>query len=134
MPNEMDLIVSLLRTLTKEVESLSPDDRNAVSEGKATIRIIVEPTLTRERQSVPPPADYSDLIRRLEGCSSREAVEELLQNEKLTKANLLSLTRQLKLPYQKEDKLSRLRERIAESTVGFRLRSQAIQGKPQIDS
>ena len=70
--------------------------------------------------------DLKDTEEQLVKIDSREQAEELLKNFK--KADLQRIAKDLDIPIQKNEDISRLREKIIESTVGFKLRSQAIQG------
>jgi len=69
--------------------------------------------------------DLKDTEEQLVKIDSRDQAEELLKNFK--KADLQRIAKDLDIPIQKNEDISRLREKIIESTVGFKLRSQAIQ-------
>ena len=130
MDDQITFAASLLRQVAKAVESLTEDEKSVLASGEATLRLSVE-TKTRPRRVQPSigEIDTSALHERLASCESREEAERIIKEMSLTKASLQQITKAFELPNQKDDTTSKLIERIVESTVGFRLRSQAIQGK-----
>jgi hypothetical protein len=72
---------------------------------------------------------YSTDLRHIEDklakIDSREQAEELLKDFK--KAELQRIAKGLDIPTQKNEGIVRIKEKIIESTIGFKLRSQAIQ-------
>ena len=59
---------------------------------------------------------------------SRDEAMDLLIGSGHTRPDLVAVARALEAPSQKGDTVQRLRERIVEAAVGYRLRSQAIRG------
>ena len=68
------------------------------------------------------------LRRELEGLESREAGTALLEQRCPTREHLKWLTRSCDLPVRKDESRERMIENIVEATIGYRLRSKAIQG------
>lgn len=58
---------------------------------------------------------------------------EYLNNKLRTKANFEKFARSIDVAVMKSDKLEKIRENIIESTIGARLRSEAIQNKNNKD-
>jgi len=130
MDDQITFVAILLRQVAKAVESLTEDEKSALVSGEASLRVSVE-SKARPRR-VQPPTDETDIFtlrERLVSCQTREEAERIIEELSLSKTALRQIARALELPHQKDDSVSRLVERIVESTVGFRLRSQAIQGK-----
>ena len=70
-----------------------------------------------------------DIRHALELSNSREEGAALLKEKCSTKEELTRLAKYLDLPVQKLDKIDQISERIIEATIGFRIRSAAIQGE-----
>lgn len=135
MDDEIEFAASLLRVVAKDVQALNEDHRKQIKEGTARLRLVVEPRLSgkKSERSSASEIDTAAIQSQLGECKSREEAAEVLRSSGLSKANLQKLTRAMDLPYQKDDNMERLVDRIVESAVGFRLRSQAIQGNDNAD-
>lgn len=130
MEDPIAFAVTLFRQVAKVVESLTEEEKAAIVSGEASLRVNVEPK-TRPRRA-PQSTDGTDIVAlraRLDSCQSRDDAERIIEAMSLSKAALRQITKAFELPNTKDDSVDRLVERIVESTVGFRLRSQAIQGK-----
>ena len=66
-----------------------------------------------------------EVSESLTKARSRDEAKELLKDFK--RASLKELAKKIDIPLQSNDSVDKIKERIIESTVGFRLRSQAIQ-------
>jgi hypothetical protein len=64
----------------------------------------------------------------LAGMHTRESGLEFLESLRLNRAALRALVSALDLPLTRSDNMERLRDRIIEALIGYRLRSQAIRG------
>lgn len=120
-----DIFTYLLNQFTKFISNLSEEDITDLTSGKK--RLCIE--LMEKKQSSnskKSSTDLKDTEDKLVKTDSRDKAEELLKNFK--KADLQRIAKDLDIPIQKNEDISRLREKIIESTVGFKLRSQAIQG------
>jgi hypothetical protein len=73
--------------------------------------------------------DMGGITTKLRALPSREAGEDFLRGVAPNRRALEALARFLQLPVQRDDTVERLRAKIVESTIGSRLRSDAIQGK-----
>ena len=71
--------------------------------------------------------DPDEIINALEKLSNRESGEEYLKNKLITRLDYEAVVKKLDIPYNKKDNINKLRDKIIEGTIGFRLRSQAIQ-------
>ena len=62
-----------------------------------------------------------------EPMQSREEASSYFSTNDLKKADLEAICKQLDLPFTKKENMKTLQEKIIEGTVGYKLRSQAIQ-------
>jgi hypothetical protein len=121
---------SLARALAALLRQLTDDDIMALASGKAKLSVVH--TETREQvagQNVTKNLD--DVTRRLSQASTRAEALSLLDELLPRREQLRQLARQLDLPLPKSDNMERLKDRIVEGTVGYRLRSDAIRSNLQ---
>jgi hypothetical protein len=88
-------------------------------------------TRANQRRSMPSHNIVELAIRMrtdFENMESREKGLEYLAGLELSRADLRRLVLELDLPMTHADNMERLRNRIVESLIGYRLRSQAIRG------
>ena len=127
-----EALVGLLRDLARQIQSLEPSDVDDVLAGAAKLEVRVEngkrPTRTKSR--TPVDEELYQVARTLRELTKREDGEKLLDERASSKDDMVRLSRILDLPVQKRDTAEQLRSRLIESTIGFRLRSAAIQGTP----
>lgn len=69
----------------------------------------------------------SEAITFLNSMQSREEASSYFSTNDLKKADLEAICKQLDLPLTKKENIKTLQEKIIEGTVGYKLRSQAIQ-------
>lgn len=72
---------------------------------------------------------FNELLSDLNRVDSREKGFDLLSERVKTKTHLEKFAKFIDVGVQKTDKLDKIKENIIESTVGARLRSEAIQGR-----
>ena len=72
-------------------------------------------------------SDIDTVINTLLAINSRQEGETYLVSKCKSKTDLVEVAKKLDLPYRTN--ITVLKERIIEGTIGFRLRSDAIQGK-----
>jgi hypothetical protein len=112
---------------------MDPGDWEAMLAGHFSVEI-----LANSASSSRPPTgngalaeqDLAAIRQALNEAQSRDAALVLLKERCPTKEALLQLSRYLDLQAQKRETLEKLQERIVEGTVGFRLRSRAVQREP----
>jgi hypothetical protein len=153
-------IVRLILVVLKEFDSFDEQAVNEILEGKSTIKISLQPKISKqinnqfknstdkeesqtdENQEITNSVDVnlfenqneklsdeklSELLRK---TSTREEGFKILDDFCNTREALQNLASYIDISNNKKDTKLILRERIVERTIGFRLRSQAIQGKP----
>ena len=69
----------------------------------------------------------SEAITFLNSMQSREEASSYFSTNDFKRADLESICKQLDLPFTKKENIKTLQEKIIEGTVGYKLRSQAIQ-------
>ena len=69
----------------------------------------------------------SEAITFLNSMQSREEASSYFSTNDLKRADLETICKQLDLPFTKKENMKTLQEKIIEGTVGYKLRSQAIQ-------
>lgn len=69
----------------------------------------------------------SEAITFLNSMQSREEASSYFSTNDFKRADLESICKQLDLPFTKKENMKTLQEKIIEGTVGYKLRSQAIQ-------
>lgn len=122
----------LLRQAAKAVEALTEEEKASLLAGEASFRIAIESkTRPRRTQQSTGEIDVVALRARLESSRSRDEAQRILEEMSLSKVALQKITKAFELNCMKDDSVSRLVERIVDATVGFRLRSQAIQGRDE---
>jgi len=121
-----DTFTTLLKQFTRFVDNLAEEDVSDLTNGKKRLSIeLVDRKQSSSEKS--PSIDLKKIGDTLTKINSRDEAEELLQDFK--KANLQKLAKILDVPVQRNEDVTRLKEKIIESTVGFKLRSQAIQSR-----
>ena len=124
-------LADLLRQLAKQVEVLSEADLRGIAEGDFELVLEVRVRKPQKRPSETRTAEssFEEIIGELDSLQSREAGVRLLEERELTKKDLELLARKVDLPVLKSDSVARLRDKIVEATIGYRLRSEAVHGR-----
>lgn len=127
MMDQRDLLSALLKEMAKAVRDMSDDDLAALRNGE--VRIQLTPTEKAANTKKEPLRDFhpSGIVASLRQADTFDAGLTILERECATKEHLIRLAREIDIPAEKRDTVERLRERIVDATIGFRLRSQAIQ-------
>lgn len=123
---------TLLRRIADVLDRLSPDEVDALLEGRS--RLEVSRSLhSKPKRPKAKPIDPSVVISRLQETQTREQAMTLLEAEGITKVMLEAIARALDLPVLRSDTVDRLRQKIVEAAVGYRINSEAIRGRPRDD-
>nr|VFJ54773.1 MAG: hypothetical protein BECKFW1821A_GA0114235_10505 [Candidatus Kentron sp. FW]VFJ61041.1 MAG: hypothetical protein BECKFW1821B_GA0114236_10635 [Candidatus Kentron sp. FW] len=77
--------------------------------------------------------DISEVARLLGNIDDRDEGRSLLEQRVPNKDLLTRLVRHLDLPLQQRETVKRLKDKIIEATIGYRLRSQAIRGTNSLE-
>lgn len=127
-----EAVLTLLRELVRQVQSIDDEQISDVMSGTGRLELRVVPS---KRASSSKRAGLSEhelhqLGESLRSAQTREEGNILLDESITSKEDLTRLARHLDAPVQKTDSAEQIRARIIESTIGFRIRSAAIQGTP----
>ncbi|MDI3150064.1 hypothetical protein [Serratia nevei] len=126
-------LASIFRELQDAVLELSNNDIEKVISGdyQFSIKLVKKKNTTANRIILKEDksSGYEYLLGLLSQCTSREDGVSLLERELKNKSDYERFARQVEVAVMKSDKLEKIRDNIIESTVGARLRSDAIQNK-----
>ena len=132
-PGDAGDVGILLRKLADLVERSSADELDVLLRGNGKLRIYEVRTAsrvigTKYRHSYSDTA-FLEVSEKLHASQTREAGRELLDNAFPTKVAIEKFARFLDLPVHRTDTIDTLRDKIVESEIGSKLRSDAVQGR-----
>lgn len=133
-----EAIAKVLSTVANAIESLDEADLESLLSGDLRFEIVAVTSKQRHGKS---DSAYSSidsaaldkLARLLQDADDRSRGWEILEEHTSNKDSLIQLARHLDLPCQKKESVDRLKEKIIEATIGFRLRSAAIRGGEKLE-
>lgn len=126
--SDPEVAALLLQRVGHWLRKLSSDDVADLVTGRAVIQLHYPDRAVRRTTKLSN-QDQLDILQGLTEMSSRADGETYLQSLRLNRTSLEALARHLEVPVQKSDNVARLREKLIESAIGYRLRSQAIRGE-----
>ncbi len=137
------IVIAILEQITKSIKELSDDELNSVISGDTKLSFDVgrgprtrhskRDFGNKRKNRKVTAAEGRTLVERLKLIEEREEGYKLLAVSHTKKDELAQITRMLDLPINKSDSIERLRDKIIEATIGYRLRSQAVQGREEPD-
>ncbi|WFX66008.1 hypothetical protein NFK10_15275 [Citrobacter braakii] len=121
----------LFRELQDAVLELNEGELEKIISGEYqfVLKVVKKRVGTSAKISSVDDFSYGELLNLLNQCESREQGNELLSRELKTKSEFEKFARHVEVAVMKSDKLEKIRDNIIESTVGAKLRSDAIQNK-----
>ncbi|ELY2476128.1 hypothetical protein SMB83_002229 [Cronobacter sakazakii] len=129
--SDLKQLASVFRELQDAILELSNNDIEKIISGDYQFTL----KLTRKKNNIESKSQLNNnkgfdyLLELLSQCSSREGGVEILTKELNNKSEYEKFARHVDVVVMKSDKIEKIRENIIESTVGARLRSNAIQNK-----
>ncbi len=125
------ILTVLFRELQDAVLELNEGELEKIISGEYqfVLKVVKKRIGTSVKISPVDDFSYSELLNLLNQCESREQGNELLSRELKTKSEFEKFARHVEVAVMKSDKLEKIRDNIIESTVGAKLRSDAIQNK-----
>ena len=127
------IVAKCLRELAKSINQLKKEQYESVVNGNFEIEIKI--SSLESKSKLPEPKrlfeteDILEIESLLRNLNSREKGTVLLKDRCTNKESLIRVAKHLDLPVQKKEKIDTIIEKIVENTIGFKLRSQSIQGR-----
>ena len=119
---EVNRFVTFLSNLTEE-------EKQKLANRSATVRFTIEGVSSSSIKQMER-GETENIINRLKSYNTREEGESYLLSLDLKRKDLEAVAKALDLPYSKKDTIVKIREKIIEGTIGYRLRSNAILSDP----
>ena len=120
--NEIEKYIAFLKNLSKdELASISKKETEIIFSIKEKGKQLKVSTSDLNDK------DVEDIIDYLNSLSDRRNGEDYLKSVNLTRLDFEVILKKLDIPYLKKDPVSKLFDKIIESTIGYKLHSQAIQ-------
>jgi hypothetical protein len=131
MDDSSDKAAAALARIATFIRGLSPNQVDGLVSGEMRLALVDRDELIRSRShrlqaTLPDPEPIRQTLSRL---MSREEGGAYLSSLELTKPSLERLAAAFDLPVRKTDTVERLKDRIVEATIGYRLRSEAVRGE-----
>lgn len=127
-------IVNLLRVLAQAFDGMSESEFERLLDGTGRLEFVAsQPKKAKGKISANSKLsadELSALISQLQECKTREEARELLHKDQRVslKDNLEHMAKLLKVHVNKHDKREIIEDKIVESVIGVKLRSEAILG------
>ncbi|MGO2458412.1 hypothetical protein [Serratia sp. BW106] len=124
-------LASIFRELQDAVLELSNNDIEKIMSGdyQFTLKLVKKTNFITNKSLPGNYKGFEKLMDLLSKCSSREEGVAVLSHELKNKSEYENFARHVEVAVVKSDKVEKIRDNIIESTVGARLRSDAIQNK-----
>ncbi len=133
MPDHRKSLSLLLKRLADLVEQSSAREVDSLLRGDRELHINFpnqnNKTTGSSSKRSGTATPFVEISERLNGLATREAGRELLDKELPIRTSLERFARFLDLPVNRADTIEFLRDKIIESAIGSRLRSEAVQGR-----
>lgn len=126
-----EVLVALLRELARQIHSMDEAEFAEMISGTAKLELRV--VGTKKQAHIHKHNKLSDdemhqLVETLRMTRTRDEGHQILDQRIRSKHDMARLAKKLDVPVQKSDSAEQIRARVIESTIGFRIRSAAIQG------
>ena len=131
-------IADVLSKVAHAIRQLDDSEIKTLLAGDFCVELVLEnQEHRRSKNSKSLDADaqtvISEVAQLLGDLDDREQGRILLEHRLPKKQLLTHLARHLDLPLQKRETMERLKEKIIEATIGYRLRSRAIRGTDSLE-
>ena len=126
-------VVSLLNKFARQIQAMDDAELERVLAGDWRIELKAKRSPKKHNSSRQCSMDVIRKLRDdLNGTESRQTARRLIDGVAHTRGDLTRLAKMLDLPVPKSCSTAELKDRLIESTVGFRLRSAAVRGEGPI--
>lgn len=123
--------IIIFKEIQDAIHELTNSDLDKIITGEYSFTL----KLVKKKQSISndelktPPLEFKELLYKILECSSREEGNDILINTLKTKTDYEKFARFIEVAVMKSDKVDKIKDNIIESTIGAKLRSDAIQNK-----
>jgi hypothetical protein len=112
------------------LKKLSDEEISKIESGELLVQFnLINRKENRKEKKDSITVSATEMIDFLNKVGQREEAEKYLESFPISRLSLEEILRELDHPFTKKDNLDKLKQKIVEATIGFRLRSNAIQGK-----
>lgn len=129
MTASTDISIEILKQVSSLLRRLTPEDLEDLIAGRARLTCEAMPKKGVPRktatQNVPDPEEVRTV---LEAFDSREEGLSYLNDLGLNREKLRSLASAFDLPVPRSDTVDKIKGRLVEATIGYRISSEAIRG------
>jgi hypothetical protein len=132
MKNTKMVSTSQIQRFLIFLNNLSEEDIQKLENGDVSIRFEIIENHKRTKNSHTQQLifnhslDYGAVINEMLTLTNRPEGEKYLQEKFVSKEEYIGLAKKLDLPFSKKDSVEKLKDKIIEATIGYRIRSQAI--------
>ena len=130
-PSTKQQVVALLRNVARQIQAMDEATLNRVLEGGFRIDAGLP---SKPKPTSKPSACSDEQINKLKAAlneiDNHEEARRVIGNSLGSRAQLVGFARALDIPAPKNSTSEELKDRLVEATVGFRVRSAAIRGRP----
>ena len=138
---DISIPISLLEKFTSFLKNLKVSELKELESGDRTVKFSLQ--AKRKKGVVAPSAqeilknnDNAEFLRELKdklyATNDRDDGLFILERHCPSRGHLEALAKLIDLPTTKRDTIEHLRKKIVETTIGYKLRSNAIRGKSQV--
>lgn len=127
-----NIYIQLIDSFLSYIDNLSVDDILKLKKNEINIKFEIEPNLNKNIKKLKKvnltASDIDLIISNLYQINNRQEGINYLSSKCSSKLDFENIVKKLDVPFQKKDSIDKLVYKIIERTIGFRLRSEAIQG------
>lgn len=125
-----NILTKIFEEILEELNRMSESDVSKLEDGDYSISVKIVKNKSQTESAIQlSELQKNEILKKLEGCKTREEGHEILSSNIKNKKELELLARFLEISVLKQDNTDQIRDKIIEATVGAILRSNAIQGK-----
>ncbi len=128
---DVQLVATILRELANQIEALRIEDVEGILAGSKRLDIKITSSRNASDEAKVNRRSEDELLKdgkTLHEMKTREEGERFLRANYNTRADLVLLAKAIDVPVHKTDTVDMVIEKIVEATIGFRIRSAAVQG------
>lgn len=126
--SDIETATAVLRQVSNFLRTLRDDQVEDLIAGRVNLTLTAPASKRVQRSKLDTP-DVAKIQSELRSLNSREEGMKYLDSLSLTRVSLSNIATAMDLPTPRGDSVARLKERIVEATIGYRLRSEAIRSR-----